>query len=60
MMEIGFSSLHQKGLLESYSLKKVGLLGMGKGIPLKKDRNRWGRGALIVWVIVKEKIVKSF
>ena len=28
---------------------------MGEGIPLKNDRNRWERGALIVRIIAKEK-----
>ena len=39
-MEIGFISLYQIGVLKNYSLEKVRLLGMGEGIPLKKDRNR--------------------
>ena len=33
---------------ELYSLEKVRLLGMKEGISLKKDRNRWERGALFV------------
>ena len=33
---------------------------MGERIPLKKGRNRWERRALIVRIIVKEKIVKKF
>ena len=28
---------------------------MGEGIPLKKDRNRWERGALMVCTIAKDK-----
>ena len=34
--------------------------GMGEGIPLKKDRNRWERGALMVRIIAKEKSSKKF
>ena len=33
---------------------------MGEGIPLKKDRNRWEKGALIVRIMVKEKYSKKF
>ena len=51
--------MYQKGLLESYSLEKGRSLGMGEGTTLKKDRNRWGRIALMVCINVKKKIVKS-
>ena len=54
-MEIGFSSLYQKGLSKIYSVQKVRPLGMGEEIPLKKDRNRWVRGALMVPINAKEK-----
>ena len=33
-------------------------LGMEERIPLKKDKNRWYRGALMVSIIAKEKLVK--
>ena len=33
---------------------------MGEGIPLKNDRNRWERGALIVRIIAMEKNNKKF
>ena len=39
-IESGFSSLYQKGLSKIYSVEKKRLLGVGEGIPLKKDRNR--------------------
>ena len=65
-MEIGFRSLYQKGHLKSYiafkklySLEKVHSLGMEERVSLKKDRNRWERGALMLCIIVKEKIVES-
>ena len=32
---------------------------MREEIPLKKDRNRWGREALMLCVNVKEEIVQS-
>ena len=32
---------------------------MGEEIPLKKDRNRWGRGALMVPINAKEKNSKK-
>ena len=32
---------------------------MGEEIPLKKDRNRWGRGALMIPLNVKEKNSKK-
>ena len=54
-IEIGFSSLYQKGLSKIYTVDKVRSLGMGEGIPLKNDRNRWERGALIVRISAKEK-----
>ena len=38
----------------SIALKKYVRLGWGEGIPLKKDRNRWERGALMVRIIAKE------
>ena len=60
MVEIGFSSLYQKGLLNVYSAEKVRSLGMGEGIPPKKGRNRWERGALWVHIIAKEKTIKRF
>ena len=59
-VEIGVSNLYQKGLSKIYSLEKVRSLRMGERIPLKKGRNRWERRALIVRIIVKEKIVKNF
>ena len=59
-VEIGFSSLYQKGLSKIYSLEKVRSLGIREGIPLKNDRNRWERGALMVCIIAKEKNNKSF
>ena len=37
-IEIDFSSLYHKGLSKIYSIEKVRLLGMGEGIPLKKDK----------------------
>ena len=40
-VEIGFSRLYQKGLSAVCSVEKVCSLGMGEGIPLKRDRNRW-------------------
>ena len=58
--EIGFSSLYQKGHSKIYSLEKVRSLGKREGIPLKNNRNRWERGALMVCIIVKEKNSKSF
>ena len=54
-VEIGFSILYQKGLSKISSVEKVSSLGMGEGIPLKKDRNRWEREALKVRIIAKEK-----
>ena len=59
-IEIGFSSLYQKGLSKIYTVEKVRSLGMGEGIPLKSNRNRWERGALIVRIIAKEKNNKKF
>ena len=59
-IEIGFSSLYQKGLSKIYTIEKVRSLGMGEGIPLKNDRNRWERGALIVRIIAMEKNNKKF
>ena len=32
---------------------------MGEGIPVKKDRIRWERGALVVRIIAKEKNCKN-
>ena len=52
---IGFRSLYHKGLSNVYSVEKVRSLGMGDRIPLKKDRIRCGRGALMVSIIAKEK-----
>ena len=54
-VEIGLSSLYQKGFSKIYSVEKVRSLGMGEGIPLKKDRRRWERGALMVRITAKEK-----
>ena len=54
-IEIDFSSLYQEGHSKIYSAEKVCSLRMGEGIPLKKDRNRWERGALL-----RKKLVKSF
>ena len=54
-MEIGFSSLYQKGLSNVYSVEKVRSLGTGERIPLKNDRNRWERGALMVRITAKER-----
>ena len=54
-IEVGFSILYHKGLSKICSVEKIGSLGMGEGIPLKKDRNRWQRGVLMVRVIAKEK-----
>ena len=54
-VKIGFSSLYQEGRSKIYSVERVRLLGMGEGIPQKKDRNRWESGALL-----RKKIVKSF
>ena len=59
-VEIGFSSLYQKGLSKIYSLEKVRSLGIREGMPLKNYRNRCERGALMVCIIAKEKIVKVF
>ena len=59
-IEIGFSSLYQKGLSKIYTVEKVRSLGMGEEIPLKNNRNRWERGALIVRIIAKEKNNKKF
>ena len=58
-VEIGFSSLYQKGLSKVYSVETVRPLGMGEEIPLKKDRSRWGRGALMVPINAKEKNSKK-
>ena len=33
---------------------------MGEGIPIKRDRNRWQRGALMVRIIVKKENSKKF
>ena len=54
------SSLYWKGLSKIYSVEKVCSLGMGFGIPLKEERSRWERRALIVYIIVKEKNSKKF
>ena len=59
-IEIGFSSLYQKGLSKIYTVENVHSLGMGEGIPLKNNRNRWERGALIVRIIAKEKNNEKF
>ena len=59
-VEIVFSSLYQKGLSKIYSVEKVRSVGMGAGIPLKKDRNRWQREALMVRIIAKGKNSKKF
>ena len=59
-IEIGFSSLYQKELSKIYAIEKVRSLGIGEGIPLKNDRNRWERGALIVRIIAMEKNNKKF
>ena len=40
---VGFSSLYQKGLSKIHILEKLRSLAIGEGIPLKKDRNKWGR-----------------
>ena len=45
-VEIGFSILYQKRLSIVYSVEKVSSPGMGKGIPPKKDRNRWERKSI--------------
>ena len=37
---ISFSSLYRRELSKIYSVEKVCSLGMGKGIPLKKDRKQ--------------------
>ena len=39
-VKIGFNSQYQKGLPNVCSVEKVRSLGIGEGIPLKKDRNR--------------------
>ena len=52
--------MYQKGLLKSYSLENGRSSAMGEGIPLKKERNRWGRRRLMVYMNVKKKIVKKF
>ena len=59
-VKIGFSSLYQIGLRKIYSLENVRSLGMGERIPLKKDRNRWERGALMICIIAQEKNSKKF
>ena len=59
-VEIVFSSLYQKGLSKIYSVEKVRSVGMGAGIPLKKDRNRWQREALMVRIIANGKNSKKF
>ena len=59
-VEIGFSSIYQKGLSKIYSLEKVRSLGIREGIPLKNDRNRWEKGALMVCIIAIEKNSKSY
>ena len=61
-LEIGFSSLYPKGLLKILFLEKLRSLerGGGEGIPLKKDGNRWEKGALMVRIIVKEENSKKF
>ena len=45
----------RKDFQKSAALKKQVRQGCGKGIPLKKDRNGWERGALMVRIIAKEK-----
>ena len=40
----------KKGLSKICSVEKVGSPEIGEGIPLKKDRNRWGRGALMLHI----------
>ena len=60
MLEIGFSSLYQKGLSKIYSLERLRLLEMGETIPLKRDRSRWKRAAVMVGIIVKERNSKKF
>ena len=59
-IESGFSSLYQKGLSKIYSVEKKRLLGVGEGIPPKKDRNRWERGTLMVRIVAKVKNSKKF
>ena len=58
-MEIRFSSLYQKGLSKIYGVEKVRPLGIREEIPLKKDRNKWGTGALMVPINAKEKNSKK-
>ena len=47
MVEIGFSSLYQKGLLNVYSAEKVRSLGMGEGIPPKKGQKQMGERSIV-------------
>ena len=42
-----------------YSFEKVRSLEMGEELPLKKDRNRWGRVALMVPINANEKNSKK-
>ena len=58
-VEIGFTSLYQKGLSKVFSVEKVRSLGMRKKISLKTYRNRWERGALMVRIIAKEQNSKK-
>ena len=55
MVDIGFSSLYQKGLSKIYSVEKVRSLGMADGILLEKDKNRWGERSTDGCITVKEK-----
>ena len=42
------------------ALKKLLSLRMGEGIPLKKDRNRSERGALMVRITAKGKLLIAY
>ena len=60
MVGIGFSSLYHKRLSNVYSVEKVRSLGMRERIPLKKDRIKCERRALMVRTIAKEKNTEKF
>ena len=50
----------KKDFQKSTFFEKLRSLEMREEIPLKKDINRWEKGALIVRIIVKEENSKKF
>ena len=50
----------RKDFQNSIAMKKLRSLRMGEGVPLKKDRKRSERRALIVSIIANEKLLIAY